>query len=447
VPLLLCALLAVGAAAAHGQSREAAGAARAEPRGELTLAQAVELALARNPELAASAFDTLAAEARVEQARLQVNPDLSVELENFAGTGVARGTQALETTLTLSQVVELGGKRALRTEVAASDRDLTQVERRAQQLDVLAEVTRRFIAVVAAQERAVLASSAKDITQRTLDAISKRVEAARSPEAERSRARIAHTRASIEEQQAQSELRAARFALSALWGARLDSYSQDAAIPAATQPIVPASSGTDRTAFTTARGDLMSLDPTQPYDALIARLERNPDFLRFASEARLRDAELQLARAQARPNLAFGGGVRRLNESSDTALVATFSISLPAFDRNQGAIRAAEARRQQTTAARDAAFIRARATIYGLYQELSASRSRVETLRAEALPQAERALQETEYGYQRGRFSYLELATAQRDQLELKGALIDGAADYHRILAEIERLTGEALTP
>jgi cobalt-zinc-cadmium efflux system outer membrane protein len=331
--------------------------------------------------------------------------------------------------------------------VAASDRDLTQVERRAQQLDVLAEVTRRFIAVVAAQERVALASSAKDITQRTLDAISTRVEAARSPEAERSRARIAHTRASIEEQQAQSELRAARFALSALWGARLDSYSQDAAIPAATQPIVPASSGTDRTAFTMARGDLMSLDPTQPYDALIARLERNPDFLRFASEARLRDAELQLARAQARPNLAFGGGVRRLNESSDTALVATFSISLPAFDRNQGAIRAAEARRQQTTAARDAAFIRARATIYGLYQELSASRSRVETLRAEALPQAERALQETEYGYQRGRFSYLELATAQRDQLELKGALIDGAADYHRILAEIERLTGEALTP
>jgi len=191
----------------------------------------------------------------------------------------------------------------------------------------------------------------------------------------------------------------------------------------------------------------MSLDQTQPYDALIARLERNPDFLRFASEARLRDAELQLARAQARPNLAFGGGVRRLNESSDTALVASFSISLPTYDRNQGAIREAEVRRAQTTVARDAAFIRARATIYGLYQELGASRSRVETLRAEALPQADRALQETEYGYQHGRFSYLELATAQRDQLELKAALIDAAADYHRILAEIERLTGEGVTP
>jgi outer membrane protein, heavy metal efflux system len=398
----------------------------------------------------------------VEQAGLRVNPELSVELENFAGTGVARRAKGLETTLTLSQVIELGGKRALRTEVATWDRDLTQVERRAQQLDVLAEVTRRFIAVVAAQERVALATSAKDITQRTLDAISTRVDAARSPEAERSRARIAHTRASIEEQQAQSELRAARFALSALWGAGIELNSRDAAPRAATgldlnsrdaapaagaERAVPGSSRADRVAFTTARGDLLSLNPIQPYDALIARLERNPDFLRFASEARLRDAELQLARAQARPNLAFGGGVRRLNDTSDTALVASFSVSLPTFNRNQGAIREAEVRRLQTNAVRDAAFIRARATVYGLYEELSASRSRVETLRAEALPQAERALRETEYGYQRGRFSYLELATAQRDQLELKAALIDAAADYHRILGEIERLTGEGVTP
>lgn len=442
---VLCALALVVSSAASAWAQEVAG--------DITLTQAISLALAKNPELAASAFEVTAAEGRVEQAGLRVNPELSLELENFAGTGVARGAKALETTLTLSQVVELGGKRALRTEVAASDRDLTQVDRRAQQLDVLAEVTRRFIAVVAAQERLALATSAKDITQRTLDAISTRVEAARSPEAERSRARITHTRASIEEQQAKSELRAARFALSAMWGGaeftRTSSIgADDVGFGAARGDLTtPGPIGTDRVGFTKARGDLMALKPTQPFAALITRLDRNPDFLRFASEARVRDAELQLARAQARPNLAFGGGVRRLNESSDTALVASFSISLPTHDRNQGAIRAAEARRAQSSAARDAAFSRARATVYGLYEELSASRSRVETLRAEALPQADRALQETGYGYERGRFSYLELATAQRDQLELKAALIDAAADYHRILAELERLTGEALTP
>lgn len=399
---------------------DARAADLAEPRGELTLAQAIEAALTRNPDLAASAYDIKAADARIEQAGLRPNPQLAVELENFAGTGEARGTRILESTLSLSQVVELGGKRALRQQVVTFDRDLTSVARQAQQLDVLADVTRRFIDLAAAQERLALATSTREVVQRTLDAISARVDAARSPEVERSRARIALTRAQIEEQQAQSELPSARLALAALWGS--------------TEP-----------AFTRASGDLLALSPVKPFETLVERLDRNPDFVRFASAARLRDAELRLARAQARPNLTFSAGVRNLAATSDRALVAGFSMPLPIFDRNQGAIREAEVHVAQTDAARRAAFLRARATVYALYQELLASRTRVETLRTNAVPQAQRALEQTQAGYERGRFSYLELATAQQEVLELRAAIIEAAADSHRVLAEIERLTGEPL--
>src|SRR5262249_863717 len=148
-------------------------------------------------------------------------------------------------------------------------------------------------------------------------------------------------RANIEEQQAQSELRSARLALAALWGS--------------TGP-----------AFTGTSADLFALEPVEAFENLVARLERNPDFVRFASEGRLRDAELRLARAQARPNLTFAAGIRRLNASSDTALVAGFSMPLQVFDRNQGNIREAEARLAQNDAARRAAFLRARATLYAL---------------------------------------------------------------------------------
>src|SRR5262245_33181139 len=124
-----------------------------EPRGELTLARAIEAALARNPDLVASAYDLRAADARIEQARLRLNPELGVELENFAGTGEARGTDILETTLSLSQVVELGGKRTLRRAAAEADFDVATLEQRARELDVLSEVARRFIDVVVSQER------------------------------------------------------------------------------------------------------------------------------------------------------------------------------------------------------------------------------------------------------------------------------------------------------
>jgi cobalt-zinc-cadmium efflux system outer membrane protein len=396
------------------------GAESDEPVGQLTLSRAVEAALARNPDLATSAYELKAAEARIEQARVRPNPELSVDLENFAGSGVARGTDALETTLSLSQVIELGGKRGLRTDVATRDRDLASVEREAAQLDVLAEVTRRFITVVAAQDRAALATSTRELAQRTLDAISARVQAARSPEAERSRARIALTRAEVEERQAHSEVRSARLALAALWGSM--------------EP-----------AFTQASADLFIVEPVEGFDGLVQRLERNPDFLRFASESRLREAELQLARAQARPNLTFALGIRRLQETRDTALVGGFSMALPVFDRNRGGIHEAEFRLEQNEAARRAAFLRARAMVFGLYQELLASRGRFEALRADAIPQAEQALQQTQLGYERGRFSYLELVTAQQEVLELRAAIIDAAAETHRVRAEIERLTGEAL--
>jgi cobalt-zinc-cadmium efflux system outer membrane protein len=298
------------------------------------------------------------------------------------------------------------------------DRDLVGIERQAQQLDVLAEVARRFITLVAAQERVVFAQSARELAQRTLDAITTRVQAARSPEAERSRARITVTRARVEEQQAGSELRSARLALAALWG------------------------GHDPT-FTHAKADLFTLDTVESFEELVRKLERNPDFVRFASEARLRDAELRLAQAQARPDITLRVGVGRFNDTRTTGLTAGFSMPLPLFDRNQGAIREAQVRRAQTDAQRQGALLRASAAVYGLYQQLAASRTSLQILRNDALPQAQQALDQTQYGYERGRFSYLELATAQQELLQLRATLIEVAADYHRELAEIERLTNE----
>jgi cobalt-zinc-cadmium efflux system outer membrane protein len=187
------------------------------------------------------------------------------------------------------------------------------------------------------------------------------------------------------------------------------------------------------------------LDSVGSFEALTAKLEQNPDFLRFASESRLRDAELRLERAQSRPNLTLGVGVRRLGESGDAALVAGFSMPLQFYDRNQGRIREAELRREQTDAGKEAALVRVRAVLHSLYRELGATRARFETLRADALPFAQQALEQTQYGYERGRFSYLELATAQQELLGLRVAVIDAAADFHRVLAEVERLTGEPL--
>ena len=57
---------------------------------ELTLAAALDAALRNHPDLRASAYEVGAAQARIVQAGLAPNPELSLELENFAGIAVTR---------------------------------------------------------------------------------------------------------------------------------------------------------------------------------------------------------------------------------------------------------------------------------------------------------------------------------------------------------------------
>ncbi len=398
----------------------AAAESAAQSGGVLTLAQAIGAAISRNPELRAGSYELKAADARIAQARLRPNPQVSLEIDGVAARGIAASGDERQATLSLSQVLELGDKRGRRIAAAGFDRDLAGIEQQARQLDVLAEVTRRFIDVVAAQERVALARQTSRLTELTAKTIAARVEAARTPRAELSRAQIAVTRAHADEREAESMLRGSRRLLVAMWGE-------------------------SRPEFESARADLLTLEPLDSFEALQDRLARNPELLRFVSEARLRDAEIRLAQSQARPNLTVGVGIRRFQATGDVGLTAGFSMALPLFDRNQGAIAEAQVRRQQTQAQEQAARVRLEAQLFALYQQLLSRGDLLSTLQTEALPQARAALDQTQVGYDRGRFSYLELGVAQQELVSLRAVAIETAADCHRLAAEIERLTAEPI--
>src|ERR1700730_15166510 len=94
-------------------------AAERAPR-SISLAQALQRALAANPRLTAAERDIGIATGLKIQAGALRNPDLSFELDNALGSGPFKGLQAAETTLQLSQLVELGGKREARLAAGAA---------------------------------------------------------------------------------------------------------------------------------------------------------------------------------------------------------------------------------------------------------------------------------------------------------------------------------------
>lgn len=385
-----------------------------------SLSQAVQAALATNPDLAGFAFELRAQDARTDAAGLRPAPTLSATVENALGSGEHSGLNTAETTFALSQVVELGGKRQARVGAAQSGRELIAVTEQAAQLDVLAEVTRRFIHVAGDQEQLALTQNATALARETVQAVTVRVNAAKAPDAELRRARITLARAEVEQEHAEHELGTSRRKLAAMWG---DGEARFGAVAA----------------------DLYTLPRPAPFESLLARLDANPDFVRFASEARLRDAEIRLAEAKRRADVTFSGGLRHLEETGDQALVFGFSLPLGAGRAAAPAIAEARALRDLSAARRDAAAVRAKAQLYELHQELRHAITETELLRGTVLPQMAGALDETRYAYERGRYGYLEWVEAQREFIAIRRSLIEAAVNAQVFQAEIERLTGEPL--
>ena len=93
----------------------------------MTLPQALEEAAMRSPAVVAAERDVAAAEARARQAGYRNNPEISLEVENVAGTGELRGIRSMETTLAVNQRLDLGGRRAARVDVARAELTVQQL--------------------------------------------------------------------------------------------------------------------------------------------------------------------------------------------------------------------------------------------------------------------------------------------------------------------------------
>lgn len=391
-----------------------------EPSGELSLSHALALGLARNPELASFSSQIRASEARALQAGLLPNPELGVEVEDIGGGGSYRGAKEAQTTLRLSQLVELGGKRGARRDAAGAMRDVAGSEYEMKRVEVLARVSEEFVEVLATQHEVALTEEATKLAEAALQAAQRRVRAGKTSPLEEKKAAIALARSRIEHEHAEHELKVARKELAATW--------------ASTSPV-----------FARVDGDLFAHQAIPPYEALAARVENSPDIARWVSERRLREAEIALADAKRTPDLNLGAGVRRLEGPDTEVFVAEISVPLPVLNRNQGGAAEARALAQRTGADERSATIRLHTVLFGLYQELLHAATATESLQKVILPQSKEALTLSQKGFEEGRFSYLDLVDAQKTFVDVRAESIETALSYHRLQIEIERLLGQPL--
>ncbi len=391
-----------------------------EPTGTLTLRAALALALTENPELAPFAWQARANEAHILQAGLRLNPELGLQVEDVLGTGDFRGGREAQTTLQLSQVIELGGKRAARRETASQARGIATAEYELKRVEVLGDVAQRFIQVVANQHALDLALTNRQLAEDALRTVQERVTAGKGSALEERKAQVALARGALLVEGARHELSAARKKLAASWRN--------------TQPV-----------FERAEADLFARKPVPLFEEFAGRISKSPEIARWVSEKKLREAEIKLADARRIPNVTVWGGTRRLEGPAEQTFLLAFSMPLQLFDRNQGGAAEARALLGRTEAEQKAAEVRLGMVLLGLYEEMARDAKVMEWLQKEVLPKAEDALAISREGFAQGRFSYLEVLDAQRTLFDIKQEYIRAATTYHQFLVEMERLIGQPI--
>lgn len=388
----------------------------------LSLDSAISKALQGSPILAGAQASLSAAQGIERQSALFTNPEIAIEAENLAGSGPYRGADSAEYTYSLSQKVELGGKRSSRRSVAGAERLATTQNLRAVRLDVIRDTTIAYGQALAAAEKLKLVEAREALAKEVFENVNQRVGAARDPLIYRNQAEVALATTTLERQNAQRDVQLAWRKLSALWGEgaltqRLDST---------TLSIIP---------------------KPQALDVYQAHLAESPDLQRYQNLRDAREATLRLEKAQSIPDPALSVGVRDFRESGHQAMVLGVSMPIPVFDRNQGNISRAGADVVQAEQAARQARLQAEQDLHQAWQDWQSAHSEAQQLRQRIIPSAEEALKLSRQGYERGRFSFLEVLNAQRTLAEAQEQTINAGLRQLTAKATVERLTAISTSP
>jgi cobalt-zinc-cadmium efflux system outer membrane protein len=364
--------------------------------GSLSLSDALARALDGNPLLRTHHWDVEAAAGRIRQAGLRPNPGASFE------------------------IFELGGKRGARLRAARTGEGLAKSDFDHARLEVASLVIRRYFEMLAAQEGVTLADESIAIADEIRTSVGRRVEAGALPPAERTRAGIEFENAVLGKEVAEQDLALGRIRLASLWGETRPPAFR-AGIDDTRPPSVPG------------------------LDSLMNELSGAPRVARSRRELLAREAELDLARSGRLPDVELEAGYRNLRESGDGTFVAGVTLPLPLFHRNQGDI--AEARALVSRALADVRReeIELSRQLSEVHTALTLAGRRAEALRNRIVPGAGQAWEEIRTGYERGRFSYVDLLEARRAWTEARRQEVEATLQYHLAVAEAELLLGRSL--
>ncbi|MCS6818168.1 MAG: TolC family protein [Blastocatellia bacterium] len=385
-------------------------------------------AIENNLSLLAERYNLSIAEAKMITARLRPNPVVSMGGDHldWLGTGFneQNGAGPPEYFIRTDFLIERGGKRRSRIEVAEQAREVARWQLLNATRTIVLEVQMAFVDVLLAKSNLALAEENLRLFNQIVQVNAARVNAGDLAPVELTRTRLAALQLQNAVMQAQSRLRLARQRLQGLMGRTVLSETFDV-IGELRRDLVP-----------------VSLEVIEQQ-----ALNLRPDLQALKREQARALAEVRLQLAYGKADYSFGIEVRRQQgiAGKGNSIGVFFSLPLPIFNRNQGEIERARQELAQIEARLRALEADIRNEVRSAFQQCETARSLLTTIEADMLQQARQVLRTMEYSYRRGEASFVELLDAQRAFNDTMQSYNEARAEYARCLYLIDSISGKGL--
>lgn len=396
-----------------------AGAAPAAAE-TITMEEALRRAEEANPEVKQFAADLQAARGGLLGARLvPFNPEVGVR----AGPVVSGGQETLGYELSLSQTVELGGKRGRRVEAAQARVSGAELRLEYACRQLAARVRRAYYLATVARSRAGATREAEEVAA-DLKSIAD------------DRARLG-AGTLLEQNVASSVLgRARRDRLAA------ERRYRDALTELATLTATPAA-----VQLEPADAPLPAFQPAALGEGeLVARaLTRRGDVAAAARERLAAEADLALAGAQAVPDVSVGAALGRDAVDAANTLLFGIAIPIPVLNRNQGGRAVASAALEKTRIAEATAVREAERQARAAFRSYGLAVDAVSGFDRDVVEKLKENLDLARESVRTGKIGLLLFNSVRRDLVDTRLAYLDALSELVEARAALELAAGGSL--
>lgn len=379
----------------------------------LSFSAAYQDILTNTYEIKAADADVMAKEADRWQAGTYVNPSLSVNLSSIGNT---QGGNENQLFVGVTQIFELGGKRAARLRVAEAGQCATQWSLEILKNTLHSELLHAFVTMAAAQERVALAQGQQQVAEQTLGTIATKAVSGKTSGIEERKAHIAFQNAKLVYLKQLSGMQKAKKRLVALWDSR--------------PPY-----------FDTITFSLFYILPPPPLELLKERVHYHPELIQAEAEVSRASELIALERSRRVPDIAIQVGVTTEKFVEQPALNIGFGMPLPFFDRNTGNISRASYEQLEAVYHQMDLHSELQNALDILYQEWVWAYEQAIVLKESILPAAQENLQLAQESYNEGKSDYLNLLDARSTLFNIQQQYLDVIEEYHHKRADIFKVT------